>query len=63
MKKVLAGEQVSVEFRAEAFNIFNHVNLGNPDSCVDCGPNDGVISGTAPGAAMRWWQFGLRIAF
>ena len=63
LKKVLVGEQVSVEFRAEAFNIFNHVNLGNPDSCVDCGPNDGVISGTAPGAAMRWWQFGLRIAF
>ncbi len=64
MKKVLTGEQVSVEFRAEAFNIFNHVNLGNPGSCIDCDTaTDARIFGTAPGSQMRWWQFGLKVAF
>ncbi len=64
LKKVAVGEQVSVEFRAEAFNIFNHVNLANPTSCVDCDPaTDGRIFGIAPGAQMRNFQFGLKILF
>ena len=58
------GEGARVEFHAQAFNIFNHVNLANPTSCVDCDPaTDGRIFGIAPGAQMRNWQFGLRIAF
>ncbi|MCH7766120.1 MAG: hypothetical protein IH916_06145 [Acidobacteria bacterium] len=57
------GEQTSVEFRAEAFNLFNHVNLANPNSCVDCGSSDARIFGLAPGAQPRQWQFGLKIAF
>ncbi len=63
IKKVFVGEQTSVEFRAEAFNLFNHVNLANPNSCVDCGASDARIFGTAPGAQPRQWQFGLKIAF
>ena len=63
-KKVFVGEQTRVEFHAQAFNIFNHVNLANPNSCVDCDINtDGRIFGLAPNAQMRQWQFGLRIAF
>jgi hypothetical protein len=50
------------QFRAEAFNVFNHVNLGNPDGCVDCG-NAGHIFSLAPNALMRRWQFGLRFDF
>ena len=29
-------EQMKAQFRAEAYNIFNHPNLGNPNGCVDC---------------------------
>jgi outer membrane receptor protein involved in Fe transport len=52
-----------LEFRIESFNAFNHVNLGQPDSCVDCGSNAGHINGLAAGATMRQFQFGLRFLF
>jgi hypothetical protein len=73
VKKVFVGEQASVEFRAEAFNILNHANLGTPGvwvvgfgggggNCIDCNTAaDGRI--TSIRAPMRQWQFGLRIAF
>jgi len=51
-----------IQFRAEAFNVFNHVSLGNPDPCVDCG-NNGRIFSLAPNAIMRRWQFGMRFDF
>ncbi|HXG95113.1 MAG TPA: TonB-dependent receptor [Blastocatellia bacterium] len=57
-------EGQKLEFRAEIFNIFNKVNLSNPDSCVDCNPaTAGKIFGLAPGARMRNVQFGLRYSF
>jgi hypothetical protein len=31
-------ERFRVQFRAESFNFWNHVNLGDPDPCVDCPP-------------------------
>ncbi|MCU1272694.1 MAG: Cna B-type protein [Bryobacterales bacterium] len=55
-------ETFTAQFRAEAFNFFNHVNPGNPDGCVDCG-NAGRIFNLAPNAIMRRWQFGLRFDF
>jgi hypothetical protein len=55
-------EKVKGQFRAEAFNVFNHVSLGNPDPCVDCG-NNGRIFSLAPNAIMRRWQFGMRFDF
>jgi hypothetical protein len=52
------------QFRAEAFNLFNVVQLGNPGSCVDCNPdNDGKIFGLRTGAQMRRFQFALRFTF
>jgi hypothetical protein len=63
MKKTAVTEQVTIEFTANAFNVFNHANLGNPNSCVDCGPSDGRIFGLAPNSRMRIWQFGLRVLF
>ena len=64
LKTVQVGEKVTVQFRAEAFNIFNIVNLGLPDPCVDCNPaTDGKIFGIAEGAQMRNWQWGLRLRF
>jgi len=61
-KIVPIGEQVRVQFRAEAFNVFNHPNLGNPNSCIDCF-GAGTISSLANNASMRKMQFGLRFDF
>jgi hypothetical protein len=53
-----------LEFRAEGFNIFNRVNLGLPDACVDCNPETaGKIFSLAGGAQMRQFQFGMRLSF
>ena len=62
VKDVAIGEQVRVQFRAEAFNVFNHPNLANPNSCVDCF-GSGTITGLANNASMRKMQFGLRFDF
>ena len=37
-KKFRVTEGSNLEFRAEGFNIFNHVNLGQPRDCIDCNP-------------------------
>jgi hypothetical protein len=60
-------ERVRFQLRAEAFNAFNHVNLGGPDSCVDCQDgNAGTISSTLSsqdGTTMRRLQFAARFSF
>lgn len=61
-KNFVVTERVRGQFRAEWSNIWNNVNLGNPDSCVDCG-NGGKIFGLAPGANQRQLQFALRFEF
>ncbi len=61
-------ERYSIQFRTEIFNLFNRLNLGNPDSCI-CG--DGLIYGTrhggdAPGIGYgepRNVQFALKVLF
>lgn len=56
-------ESTKLEFRAEAFNIFNNVNLGQPNTEVDSA-NVGTITSLAPNIGrMRQWQFGLRFTF
>ncbi len=62
LKNFQITEKVKGQFRAESFNFWNHVNLDNPDGCVDCGTG-GQIFGIVAGAAMRTWQFGLRFDF
>ena len=57
-------EATNLGFRAEGFNIFNQVNLGQPDTCVDCDPGTaGKIFSLAGGAQMRRFQFGVRLSF
>lgn len=59
-KNLLLSERFKLELRADAFNVFNHVNLGNPNSQID---------GSAPGQItylqlpMRQMQFGLHLQF
>ena len=60
-------ESVALQFRAEAFNLFNHANLGQPNGCVDCqGQGAGLITSTVSsqdGTSMRRMQFALRLDF
>ena len=54
------GETRRLEFRAEIFNVFNHINLGNPDVRIDQ-PTAGRI--TSMNGIPRQVQFGLRMLF
>jgi hypothetical protein len=74
-KNFIITERVRGQFRAEAFNVFNHVNLGQPNACVDCDfdtttgllksatRSDGAITSIASNSLMRQFQFGLRFTF
>jgi len=63
-KKFRVTEGSDLEFRAEGFNIFNHVNLGQPRDCIECNPSEaGKIFNLASGAQMRNFQFGARYVF
>jgi hypothetical protein len=57
-------ESQRVDFRAEAFNIFNHANFRNPDNKIT-DPTFGQILQTARGSAgdPRILQFALRYSF
>ena len=59
-KNLLPLEGKSLEFRAEAFNVFNHVNLGIPNSTID---SLGAGQITNVQAAMRQMQFALHFKF
>jgi hypothetical protein len=63
-KNILITERVRTQFRVEAFNVFNHVQLGTPNNCIDCNlAQDGRITSLLSGASMRQLQFGLRVQF
>jgi hypothetical protein len=59
-KNLLFSEHRSLELRADAFNTFNHVNLGNPSSTID---QSGAGQITYPQTSMRQMQFGLHFQF
>jgi hypothetical protein len=60
-------EGIKLQLILQAFNAFNHVNLGGPNSCVDCGGNAGTIQGTLgsqfDGTTLRRLQFAARVSF
>ena len=55
-KNLVPMEGKSLELRADAFNVFNHVNLGLPSGYIDDFGGGQITSVQAP---MRQMQFGL----
>lgn len=55
----LHGERTALQFRAEVFNLFNNVNLNNPNG-VMTSPKVGTIGGAG---APRIVQFALRVTY
>jgi hypothetical protein len=64
-KKVTISEGVNLQFRAEAFNVFNHANFSYPNQIVFSGngysSSAGVITTTA--TTSRQIQFALKLMF
>ena len=56
-------ERFKAQFRAESFNFANHMNLANPNTCVDCPGSAGKITGLYRLSNPRQWQFGLRLEY
>jgi outer membrane receptor protein involved in Fe transport len=54
-------EPISIQFRAEAFNAFNHVNAGIPANDIDEPASVGQITSLQSGIPMRELQFGLHL--
>lgn len=54
-------ETLLAQFRFDAYNVINKINLANPGGGIDQGPQ--YISGMAPGANPRQLQFSLRLLF
>jgi hypothetical protein len=59
-KKFNITERANVTFRAEAFNLLNHVNFSGPNT-DPTNTNFGRITGTQ--SAARSWQFALKITY
>jgi hypothetical protein len=68
-KRFLFTETTALELRIEAVNLFNHVNLENPDSNIgnpaSPNANAGRITSVAYGGSdlMRNFQFGVKLKF
>ncbi|HEV2274013.1 MAG TPA: hypothetical protein VGR96_07595, partial [Acidobacteriaceae bacterium] len=59
-------EKLNFQLQAQAFNLFNHPNLGQPSGCVDCGTSSGQITdivASQDGSSMRRLQFSARFQF
>ncbi|MDQ6708259.1 MAG: hypothetical protein M3Z85_20060, partial [Acidobacteriota bacterium] len=61
-KRIRVTERVRTQIRAEAYNVFNHANLGSVNNNVN-GNNAGNITSIASGSQMRRLQFALRFEF
>lgn len=65
-KKFPIKGNISMKMIVQAYNLFNHPNLGQPNGCVDCGGNGGKITNIVAsqlGSSMRGLQFAARVNF
>ncbi|MBI4902894.1 MAG: carboxypeptidase regulatory-like domain-containing protein [Acidobacteria bacterium] len=67
IKNTRITERVNLQFRAEAFNFLNHVNLGAPGAGFSPGPTGRNVSGSfgviTSARAARVGQLGLKVVF
>ena len=67
MKDFLLTERFNLQFRMDAFNLFNHSVYGfsatQGNTCIDCGGNAGLIQSLDANVGMRALQFALRLTF
>ena len=56
-------DRVKLQFRGEATNVFNFVNMGNPGGTLSSPSSFGIITGQATGTNMRVIQVGGRFLF
>lgn len=61
-KSFVVTEKMRITLRGEAYNLFNHTNLGMPADNVTAG-NAGQITGISFGSQMRRLQYALRFDF
>ena len=64
-KNTAVSEKVSLQFRAEFFNVLNHTNLGTPNATVFSGAAINASAGliTSLATTPRQIQFGLKLIF
>jgi hypothetical protein len=66
-KRVSVGGTRALEFRVEAANLFNNVNLGNPNTEIGSPgsprPNAGRINSTSSQSLQRNFQFAVKFQF
>jgi hypothetical protein len=61
LKDIKIADRVNFQFRAEAFDVLNRANLGNPAANISNTSNVGLVNSTS--ADNRELQFGGRISF
>jgi hypothetical protein len=62
-KSFSISERVKFEFRADAYNVLNHIDWGNPNSAIDSGATAGMIVPTDIANSPRVWQLGGKLSF
>ncbi|HWC98351.1 MAG TPA: carboxypeptidase regulatory-like domain-containing protein [Candidatus Sulfopaludibacter sp.] len=64
-KRMALSEKTALQFRAELFNVLNHVNLGTPNATVFSGTATNAAAGliTTLATTPRQIQFGLKLTF
>jgi hypothetical protein len=65
LKNTPLNERVNLQFRAEFFNLLNHMNLGTPNATVYSGTSYNPTAGqiTSLATTPRQIQFGLKLIF
>jgi hypothetical protein len=68
MKNVTFHERYTAQFRMDAFNAFNHINLGNPNGTIDQGSAGSIGGGPFPASTggttnPRQLQFTIHLQF
>jgi len=63
LKKTRLREGVSLEFRAEFFNLFNHVNRTTPNSLLENAGGHGFADLSQLDSTPRQIRFGVKLVF